>query len=282
MAAVIGDTPDGVVELACGTDLQVAFVGFAPGFPYLVGLPPALATVPRRATPRVSVPAGLGGRRRWVRLRVPGDHPGRMALLGHTTVRLFDPDRPPYAVLRAGDTSGSHRLARTATGPGGPTGSGITSPRPLVTARGGRYVEVVDPGLLSLIEDGGRRQVAAMGVPRAGPADPDSMRLANRLVGNPDGAAAIEVTALGPTLRFIGPATSPWCPPGLTVRRSCRRTPVTAGVVIPVRDGQVVTVGRIRGGLRAYLSVSGGFDDPDRSWARGRPTCSRGWARGRS
>ncbi len=50
--------------------------------------------------------------------------------------------------------------------------------------------------------------------------------------------------------------------------------PVAAGAVVPVSDGQVVAVGRVQGGLRAYLSVSGGFDT--KWWSvPGRPTCSR-------
>ena len=105
--------------------------------------------------------------------------------------------------------------------------------------------------------------MAALGIPRAGPADPDSMRLANRLVGNPDGTAAIEVTAVGPTIRFADRAhvalVAPW-PDGQEVLVDGH--PVAAGAVVPVEDGQVLTVGRVQGGLRAYLSVSGGFELP--------------------
>ncbi len=47
-----------LVAVLCATELEVAFLGFSPGFPYLTGLPPPLAAVTRRATPRTIVPAG--------------------------------------------------------------------------------------------------------------------------------------------------------------------------------------------------------------------------------
>ncbi len=278
VAATIGGTRADVVELLTGAELHVAFVGFAPGFPYLVGLPPELAAVPRRDTPRVTVPAGsvaVGGGFASV---YPRRTPGGWLLLGHTSVQLFDPDRPPYAFLRTGDTVRFTDLASVAAGDGadpagrrhvaqspatGLPGPDRTGTRPPIPARTARFVEVLDPGLLSLIEDGGRRGVAAMGIPRAGPADPDAMRLANRLVGNPDGAATMEATTVGPTLRFTGDAHVAVVTPSPERQRVLvDGHPVAAGAVSPVQDGQVVTVGRVHGGLRAYIAVSGGFETP--------------------
>jgi len=264
VAAMIGAPPAAVVELACRPTLEVAFVGFAPGFPYLVGLPPELAAVPRRATPRVSVPAGSVAVAAGFASVYPRATPGGWHLLGRTTTRLFDPDHPPYARLRAGDTVRFSSVRADPDGRGAGRDGPETHPsRPPMTARTGRYVEVLDPGLLSLIEDGGRRQVAALGIPRGGPADPDAMRLANRLVGNPDGTAAIEVTARGPRLRFAGPAHVALVAPSPHDQEVLiDGHPVAAGVVAPVQDGQVVTVGRVHGGLRAYLAVSGGLETP--------------------
>ena len=266
VAGIIGGTPAEVIDLLTGADLQVAFVGFAPGFPYLVGLPPELAAVPRLGTPRVSVPAGsvaVGGGFASV---YPRATPGGWHLLGRTAVQLFDPEHPPYALLRTGDRV-RFRVAGPGAGQDGLDESGSRSPGPPgprqpMTARSGRFVEVLDPGLLSLVEDGGRQQVAALGIPRAGPVDPDAMRLANRLVGNPDGAATIEATKVGPTLRFTGSAhvavVAP-SPEGQEVHIDGH--PAGPGV-LPVEDGQVVSVGRVLGGLRAYMAVSGGFEPP--------------------
>ncbi|HUB89996.1 MAG TPA: hypothetical protein VMA74_09740, partial [Dyella sp.] len=63
-------------------------------------------------------------------------------------------------------------------------------------------IEVIKPGVLSSLQDAGRRGYAALGVGRAGAMDEPSWRLANALVGNRHGEAALEITLAGPTLRF--------------------------------------------------------------------------------
>jgi KipI family sensor histidine kinase inhibitor len=80
----------------------VAMIGFAPGFPYLTGLDPALA-LPRLATPRTRVPAGsvaIGGAQTGV---YPNESPGGWRLIGRTPLQLFDAGRDPPSLLSAGD-----------------------------------------------------------------------------------------------------------------------------------------------------------------------------------
>ncbi|MDU7866513.1 MAG: 5-oxoprolinase subunit PxpB, partial [Pantoea sp.] len=92
-----------VVELHSSTDYVVYFIGFQPGFPYLGGLDPRLH-IPRRAEPRVAVPAGsvgIGGSQTGV---YPLASPGGWQLLGQTPVALFDPLQQPPTLLRPGDT----------------------------------------------------------------------------------------------------------------------------------------------------------------------------------
>jgi KipI family sensor histidine kinase inhibitor len=91
-----------VVARHSGGDYVVAFLGFTPGFPYLVGLDAALH-VPRRPTPRTSVPAGsvgLAGDQTGV---YPRASPGGWQLIGRTEVVLFDAARTPPALLAPGD-----------------------------------------------------------------------------------------------------------------------------------------------------------------------------------
>ncbi len=91
-----------VVRRHASVEYTVAFLGFAPGFGYLTGLDPVLR-VPRRATPRESVPAGA--------VAIAGEHtavyprptPGGWRLLGHTDASIFDPLRDPPALLAPGD-----------------------------------------------------------------------------------------------------------------------------------------------------------------------------------
>ncbi|MEV6211907.1 5-oxoprolinase subunit PxpB [Kitasatospora sp. NPDC051914] len=94
-------SPEAAVRIHTEPEYRVAFCGFAPGFGYLTGLPAQYA-VPRRATPRSSVPAGsvaLAGPYTGV---YPRSSPGGWQLLGHTALRLFDAEREPAALLAPG------------------------------------------------------------------------------------------------------------------------------------------------------------------------------------
>jgi len=90
VAAALGSSVEHVVALLVGAELEVAFVGFAPGFPYLTGLPPELAALPRRAPPRTSVPAGSVAVAAGFAAIYPRATPGGWHLLGRTTETLFD------------------------------------------------------------------------------------------------------------------------------------------------------------------------------------------------
>ncbi|HET7563846.1 MAG TPA: 5-oxoprolinase subunit PxpB [Gemmatimonadaceae bacterium] len=95
-------TADEVVRIHTGGDYLVHMIGFAPGFPYLGGLPERIAT-PRRREPRTLVPAGsvgIGGSQTGV---YPIASPGGWQLIGRTPLTLFSPERDVPALLRAGD-----------------------------------------------------------------------------------------------------------------------------------------------------------------------------------
>ncbi len=86
-------------------------IGFTPGFPYLSGLRPELAT-PRRPAPRKEVPAGsvaIGGNQTGI---YPQASPGGWNVIGRTPLRLFDPTQAPPALLRAGDRVRFRPIAR--------------------------------------------------------------------------------------------------------------------------------------------------------------------------
>jgi KipI family sensor histidine kinase inhibitor len=249
VAGLTGMSRTAVVQHMIESRLRVAFVGFLPGFAYLEGLAPVLAAVTRRSSPRTAVPAGslaIGGGFAGI---YPQASPGGWQLLGRTGFELFDPDTPPFATLRPGD---SIRL-RAVEDPGAAT----VRSRPTLLSRAARTAEVVTPGLLSMVQDLGRVGVAHLGVPRAGAADLFSLRAANRIVGNEDSAAAVEVTALGPRLRFSVPAHV-----AVVGRADLSIDGRTAAVdtVVPVASGQELSVGTTRDGLRCYLAVSGGID----------------------
>lgn len=97
-----GLAPADVVACHAAVEYSVAMLGFAPGFPYLLGLDPRLA-MPRLATPRTRVPAGsvaIGGEQTGL---YPRSGPGGWNLIGRTDALLFDPTREPPALLAPGD-----------------------------------------------------------------------------------------------------------------------------------------------------------------------------------
>ena len=102
VARQAGLTRERVVALHSEPEYVVHMIGFLPGFPYLGGLDPRLAT-PRKETPRMRVPAGsvgIGGRQTGI---YTFDSPGGWQIIGRTPSRLFDVDRDPPSMLRIGD-----------------------------------------------------------------------------------------------------------------------------------------------------------------------------------
>lgn len=92
---------DDVVRLHSTGNYEVAFCGFSPGFGYLRGIDPRLH-VPRRDTPRASVPAGSVGIAAGYTCIYPSASPGGWYLIGHTNAPLWDVERDPPALLSPG------------------------------------------------------------------------------------------------------------------------------------------------------------------------------------
>ena len=161
----------------------------------------------------------------------PRELPGGWQIIGRTSLNLFDATRDEPALLHAGQ-----RVR-------------FVPVDPFVA-----MIHVVAPGLLTSVQDLGRRGFAHLGVGSAGAMDDVALRLANALVGNDDNAAALEITLRGPTLRFDAPAlvaitggevdAPMWRPRFHRCRHACS------------------TSARLRSGCRAYLAIAGGFRTP--------------------
>jgi biotin-dependent carboxylase-like uncharacterized protein len=119
---------------------------------------------------------------------------------------------------------------------------------------------VVRAGALTTVQDGGRPGWAHIGVPRSGALDSAAHRLANRLAGNPEGAAVLETTMDGVALAFDDDRVVAVTGALAAVRLGGR----DAGWSLPVavRAGQTLDVGPARRGVRNYVAVAGGFDVP--------------------
>jgi urea carboxylase len=121
-----------------------------------------------------------------------------------------------------------------------------------------RAVDVIEPGTQTTIQDyPGRIGYWHVGVPPSGPMDALALRVANRLVGNPESAAGLEIAVTGPTLRFACDATIAIT--GADFGASLptwRAVAVEAGDVLEMPHAQAA-------GSRAYIAIAGGFDVPD-------------------
>jgi urea carboxylase len=126
----------------------------------------------------------------------------------------------------------------------------------------GRTVRVLSGGASTTVQDyPGRLGYWDVGVPPSGPMDALSLRLGNRLLGNDEGAAGLEITGLGPSLVFNAAATA--CLAGAELEASLDGQPVAPYAPFEIAAGQTLKLGRVKnGGLRAYLLVAGGFDVP--------------------
>ncbi|WP_309572772.1 biotin-dependent carboxyltransferase family protein [Deinococcus sp.] len=116
-------------------------------------------------------------------------------------------------------------------------------------------IEVLAAGLQTTVQDAGRR-VRALGVPAGGAADPGARRLANALVGNAAGAAGLELTLGGPTLRLHADTLLSVC--GAPFDATLDGHPFPLWRAVPVRAGQTLTVAGTPLGARAFLAVRGG------------------------
>lgn len=233
-----------LVEAHTAPDYIVTAIGFVPGFPYLAGLPEWLAT-PRLATPRTTVPAGsvgIGGNQTGI---YPFATPGGWHLLGRSSLPLFNPAASQPSRFAVGDRV----KFRASNEPFAEPPANTPEPpaeQPTFT--------ILEPGLMTSVQDLGRPGLRAAGVPTCGAADSFSARLANLLVGNLDSAAVLESNLVGPTLRFEtdaivaltgGPV------PSLTALRPLR-----------VKAGEILALGHLTAGCRAYLAVAGGISVP--------------------
>jgi len=118
-------------------------------------------------------------------------------------------------------------------------------------------IEVQKPGLLSSFQDLGRTGCQHLGIPVGGAMDELSHRLANLVLGNPEHEATLEITLMGPALRFTTEAVVAWC--GADLSPVLEGAPLPCATPVPVPAGATLQFGQRMSGLRAYLAVRGGF-----------------------
>jgi biotin-dependent carboxylase-like uncharacterized protein len=121
-------------------------------------------------------------------------------------------------------------------------------------------LRILEGGLQTTVQDAGRFSWYHIGMPPSGAMDQFSFRVGNRLVGNGDDAAALEITFAGPTIESTEDAVFTVTGADLPVKVNGRRVP--RWVTHQLRAGDRVECGEVERGVRAYLCVSGGIAIP--------------------
>ena len=251
VAALTGLSRAEVIARHTGTPWLAAFNGFAPGFCYLTGGDPAL-NVPRRSTPRTEIPAGsvaLAGAFSGV---YPQSSPGGWQIIGTTPVPMWDLTRSPPAWLAPGDRVRFTDLARAARSFSLPP----AAPKPAPQAPAAR-LDILAAPFPALVQDAGRKGLVDQGISPSGAADQGALRALNRLLGNPAGAAALEILGGGLRLRSTAPCT-------VAVTGAPRKLAVNGEAfpshrVIALDAGDELTLGPPESGTYGYLGARGGF-----------------------
>ena len=266
MERLLGISRDEIIRRHCSRDYRVYMMGFLPGFVYLGGMDETIAC-PRLSSPRLRIEAGavgIGGSQTGI---YPCPSPGGWRIIGSTPIRLYDPSDPSPTPVKAGDRIrfvpispdewyeirrqtdfGDNRSQVPAKEPSPPSGQGSFSLR------------ILSPGPLTTVQDLGRFGSQAEGMTVSGAMDLHSCRLANRLAGNPDDAAVLEMTLTGCSFSVIGSGVIAFAGADISPMRNGTAIPMNTAV--RVRDGDLIETGFARRGCRSYLAVSGGIDVP--------------------
>ena len=237
VARLTGLTREEVVRLHSTAEFTVAFLGFAPGFPYLIGLPEKLQC-PRKKIPRVRVPAGsvaIAGATCGV---YPDESPGGWQLIGRTNVDLK---------LQPGD-----RVRFSAVNE--MTFSKIVKAQPPGILDS--FARVEAGGVWTSVRDLGRPGLTHLGISPGGAADPLALATGNELVGNAAGADGLEIVARGAVeIQFL---KDTWfCVTGADCTPTLDQIPIAMWSSLPVSAGQRLTTSPSTTQLRSYVCVHG-------------------------
>ncbi|MFT4281956.1 5-oxoprolinase/urea amidolyase family protein [Microbacterium sp.] len=263
LATELGTTPDALAARHAAASWTVAFTGFAPGFGYLVSADWPFR-ISRRSTPRTRVPAGSVAVAGEFSGAYPRDTPGGWRLIGTTSARLFDPAAPVPTLLAPGDRV-RFVPSRALSAAAAPVTVREAARRPPVAS-----FRVRDPGLRATVQDQGRTGHVADGIAPSGAFDRTALRTANRLVGNDERAAGVEIALGGwravaeDDLWFA--VAGGWGPVLLDGR------PVDPYQAHLWRGGVELRIDRLDHGAYAYLAVRGGIAVPDVAGSRATDT----------
>lgn len=250
LARARGLTPEELARRHAAASYRVAFLGFAPGFAYCVGLPEDLTT-PRLATPRTRVPAGtlaIGGSYTGV---YPSETPGGWRLIGRSPARLFDPTADPPTLFAPGDSA-----VFESAGPEVPAAPPADRPAAVYPEGSVPVFRVASPGLFTSLQGAPRHGRGSYGVPAGGAMDLALLAEGNALVENAQGAVALEITLQGPELLALADCRAAAAGDLEIEVNGSARPP---GRPFTIARGDRLRLNRVTRDVRAYLCVAGGL-----------------------
>ena len=261
-----GIEPEAVVKLHSSAEYCVHLIGFTPGFPYLGGLPKKIAT-PRLDRPRALVPAGSVAIADQQAGIYPVQSPGGWRILGRTPIRLFDVDSERPCLLQIGDSVRFRAVSQTEfdrlSASQNEASSIAKSSRKAdlgdspCSAKKAPVLRVIQPGLLSTLQDMGRRGYQSFGVSPGGAMDTLSLRLANLLLENETSSLSLEITLSGLELEALSSCQVAIA--GADLSATVRGVRVPMGQGLELRSGDRLSFSKRVRGARAYLAIRGGF-----------------------
>ena len=248
---------------------RIYMIGFLPGQPYMGDLPAPLR-LPRRDTPRTSVPAGSVAIATTMTVIYPQESPGGWHIIARTPARLFDASRQPPALLAAGDEIVFRAISRAEFDR---LSDGAATERLGVRAGSRRHMSerphlrIVSAGLSTTVQDAGRIGWQRFGVPVSGALDRVALAAANVTVGNPATTAALECLYQGPIVEVAADCVR------LAVAGTGASLEIEPGPGLPSRVIPAYQSVRLERGARAqvklsgtgisaYLAIEGGIDVP--------------------
>ena len=258
-------TKEQIISLHCAQPYLIYMLGFLPGFAYLGGLDKRLHT-PRLKTPRTKIPAGsvaIGGEQTGI---YPVDSPGGWQIIGRTPVKVFDPERSPQILFKAGDRIQfkpvtedeflRYNSEKTSLPECASPSAYLQKPRVVQSG-----IKIISGGMMTTVQDCGRTGYQKDGVGVSGGMDRISYAAANCIAGNLPGTAVLETTLSGPELQFTLPAD--FVITGATVAATLDSKPVPMYARIHADAGSVLRTGFVSAGLRSYISFTGGILVPE-------------------
>jgi KipI family sensor histidine kinase inhibitor len=269
VAGLTGLDQAAVVRLHTETEYLVHMIGFLVGYPYMASVPEALR-VPRLTRPRLTTPRGAVAIAGELTGIYPLPSPGGWRVLGTTPWPMYDLTWDPPALLRPGDRVRFAAISRAEydrrlTDPGIPgdlyqRASASASDSVSEARQRGPLLRVIRPGFVTTVQDLGRPGYHRYGVGPGGAMDKFALRVGNRLLGNDEGAAALELAGPGAVLEFLRPTSFVWAAPD--GRASVDGRPIPPWSVCAADQGARFEVNALGRGLRGCLCVAGGIGAP--------------------